>query len=158
MFKPLEAHRESSTSTVHPVTHYVSYKNFLESHKTYLTAINSNYVPKSFHEAIQNENRKEAMTKEIWPLEENGTWTREQLSEGNSVIDSKRNYKIKYKPNEEIEMHKARLVAKGFTQMKGVVFHETCAHITKRVDIHETFSPVAKCDTVRTILVVAKNG
>ncbi|GJZ98613.1 putative RNA-directed DNA polymerase [Tanacetum coccineum] len=51
-------------------------------------------------------------------------------------------YKIKYKPNGDVEKYKARLIAKGCTQIEGV-------------DFHETFAPMAKLVTVRTLLTVA---
>ena len=82
------------------------------------------------------------MQREIKALEENGTWTIEDLPDGKRPIDSKWVYKIKYKPNGEIERYKARLVAKGYTQMEGV-------------DYHDTFAPVAKLVTVRCLIAIA---
>ncbi|GJU02223.1 putative RNA-directed DNA polymerase [Tanacetum coccineum] len=55
----------------------------------------------------------EAMKQEIQALEENKTWTLEELPKGKRAIDSKWVYKIKYKPNGDVERYKARLVAKG---------------------------------------------
>ncbi|GJR35000.1 putative RNA-directed DNA polymerase [Tanacetum coccineum] len=131
--------RESST--VHSLAHYVSYDNFTNTHKAFLSAITSNNEPKHFQQAIQDPRWIEAMKKEIQALEQNKTWTLEELPNGKKAIDSKWVYKIKYKPNGDVERYKARLVAKGCTQIEGV-------------DFHETFAPVAKLVTVRTLLTV----
>nr|GEZ56553.1 retrovirus-related Pol polyprotein from transposon TNT 1-94 [Tanacetum cinerariifolium] len=82
------------------------------------------------------------MQQEIKAFEKNGTWTLEELPEGKRPIDSKWVYKTKFKSNGEVERYKARLFAKGCTQREGV-------------DYHETFAPVAKLVTVRTVLAVA---
>lgn len=131
-----------ANSTVHPISHFVSYDKFSHSHKAFLTAINSHDEPSCFEQARQDKKWRDAMQQEIKALEKNGTWTLEDLPEEKKTIDSKWVYKTKYKSNGEVERYKARLVAKGFTQMKGV-------------DYHETFAPVAKLVTVRTLLAVA---
>ncbi|GJW65599.1 putative RNA-directed DNA polymerase, partial [Tanacetum coccineum] len=102
----------------------------------------TNNEPKHFKQAVKDVRWIEAMKQEIQALEENKTWTLEELPKGKRAIDSKWVYKIKYKPNGDVERYKARLVAKGCTQMEGV-------------DFHETFAPVAKLVTVRTLLTVA---
>ncbi|KAD4584722.1 hypothetical protein E3N88_22323 [Mikania micrantha] len=131
--------QEQPTSTVHPLAHYISYNNFSTNHKVFLAAIDSHDEPRSFKEASQDNRWIEAMQKEIKALEQNGTWTLEELPNGKKAINSKWVYKVKHKPNGEVERYKARLVAKGFTQLEGV-------------DYHDTFAPVAKLVTMRTLL------
>lgn len=115
---------------------------FSDSHKAFLAAITQHNEPRFFAQAAQDPKWVEAMKAEVKALEENGTWTLQELPKGKRAIDSKWVYKIKYKPNGEIERYKARLVAKGFTQMEGI-------------DFHDTFTPVAKLVTVRSLLAVA---
>nr|GEW41573.1 putative reverse transcriptase, RNA-dependent DNA polymerase, Gag-polypeptide of LTR copia-type [Tanacetum cinerariifolium] len=131
-----------ANSTVHPISHFVSYDKFSHSYKAFLTTISSNHEPSCFEQATQDEKWRNAMQQEIKALEKNETWTLEELPKGKRPIDSKWIYKTKFKSNGEVERYKARLVAKGCIQREGV-------------DYHETFSLVAKLVAVRTLLVVA---
>lgn len=105
------------------------YEKFTDLQKAFLAAISSNEEPKHFKQAMQDVKWREAMQMEVKALEANGTWTLEELPTGKRVIDSKWVYKIKYKPNGEVERYKARLVAKGFTQLEGIDFHDSFAPI-----------------------------
>jgi hypothetical protein len=64
---------------------------------------------------------------------------------GTKPIGCKWVFKNKYKSDGSLEKHKARLVEKGFSQ--------------KDVDYEETFSPIEKWATIRTLFsMVAQNG
>ena len=130
-------HTQSSlhqdSSTVHPLAHFISYDNFCNNHKAFLTAITINNEPKHFKQAVKDIRWIEAMKQEIQALEENETWSLNELPEGKQAIDSKWVCKIKYKPNGDVERYKVCLVAKGCTQMEGVDFHETFAPVAKLV-------------------------
>ena len=77
------------------------------------------------------------MAAEVQALEANNTWTLTPLA-----VCCKWLYRVKYKSNGSVERYKARLVAKGFTQKEGL-------------DYLETFSPVAKMDSVKCVLALA---
>lgn len=59
-----------------------------------------------------------------------------------SVVTSKWIYEIKYVTNGSIDKFKGRFVARGFSQKEGI-------------DYTETFSPVARYSTIRSIISLA---
>uniref|UniRef100_A0A0V0GQA1 Putative ovule protein n=1 Tax=Solanum chacoense TaxID=4108 RepID=A0A0V0GQA1_SOLCH len=85
------------------------------------------------------------MKLEIAALEDNHTWSIVDLPAGKTPIGCKWIYKVKYKASGEVERYKARLVAKGYSQQVGL-------------DYSETFSPVAKMVTVRSLIALAASN
>jgi Reverse transcriptase (RNA-dependent DNA polymerase) len=67
-----------------------------------------------------------------------------QLPQGKKSIGCKWVYKLKYNSDRTVERYKTRLVAKEYTQ-------------TYRIDDQETFTPVAKMNTVRILFSMAVN-
>ena len=82
------------------------------------------------------------MEAELATLEANNTQTIQPLPHGKVPIGSKWVFKVKLKSDGSLERYKARLVAKGYNQKEGF-------------DYFETFSPVAKFVTVRSLLAIA---
>lgn len=81
------------------------------------------------------------MNEEYASLLQNGTWEVIDLPPNRKPVSCKWIYKIKYDSQGNIDRYKARLVARGFTQRYGINFTET-------------FSPVAKFDSIRTLLSI----
>ncbi|XP_010242510.1 PREDICTED: uncharacterized protein LOC104586844 [Nelumbo nucifera] len=131
-----------SSGIPYPITHYVTYDNFSVKHRHFLASITAGREPTRFFEAMTDARWREAMRQEIQALEDNGTWTLEDLPPGKKAIECKWVYKIKYNSDGSVEKFKARLVVLGNTQVEGL-------------DYNETFTPVDKMVTVRTFLAVA---
>ena len=66
------------------------------------------------------------------------------LPAGKRAVGCKWVYTVKQTPEEKVDRYKARLVAKGYSQTYGIYYDET-------------FAPVAKINTVRTLVSCAAN-
>jgi Reverse transcriptase (RNA-dependent DNA polymerase) len=101
-------------------------------------------IPERLEEAMSNLKWLEAMRAEMEALEKNHTWQLVSLPKGRKTVGCKWVFTVKYGPTGLVDRYKARLVAKGFTQTYGI-------------DFQETFSPVAKLNTIRILLSLAAN-
>jgi hypothetical protein len=86
------------------------------------------------------------MLEEIEALEKNRTWDLVPCPKGKKVVDCKWVYTVKQDANGQIKRYKARLVARGYSQSQ-----------TYEIDYDETFAPVAKMSTIRTLISCAAN-
>lgn len=103
------------------------------------------YEPKTFDQAVScddSESWKKAMMEELESINNNDTWSLQNLPEGRKAVGSKWVFKIKPEGSDGEKRFKARLVAQGFSQKFGV-------------DYDEVFAPVAKSATFRLLLSVA---
>ena len=118
------------------------YSTYSTSFASFLTSIHSLSEPSSYREVVLNPHWQQAMVEELSALHKSGTWDIVSLPPGKIAIGSRWVYKIKTMSDGSVERYKARLVAKGFSQQYGM-------------DYEETFAPVAKMTTIRTLIAVA---
>ncbi|KAL4376695.1 hypothetical protein GQ457_02G014510 [Hibiscus cannabinus] len=129
-------------TTPHTVAQVLSYHKVSSKYQSFLANVDLVTEPKNYKQAILHDCWKKAMAEEILALENNQTWDLVSLPPGKKTIGCKWVFKTKLKSDGTLDRYKARLVAKGYTQQSGV-------------DFLNTFSPVAKINTIRTIMAVA---
>jgi hypothetical protein len=100
------------------------------------------HEPHSYREASADPLWQKAMSDELDALSKTHTWDLVDLPPGKFAVGCKWVYKIKTRADGSVERYKARLVAKGFAQEYGI-------------DYEETFAPVARLTSVRSLLAVA---
>ena len=98
--------------------------------------------PRCFEDAVKELIWFKAMDKEMAAIKKNETWALADPPTQKEVIGVKWFYKTKYATDGSIQRHKARLVAKGYAQQPSI-------------DYNETYTLVARFDTIRTVLALA---
>ena len=101
--------------------------------------------PGTFEEALGSPHAKEwklAADSEYQSLIDNDTWDLVELPEGRTAVGFKWIFKVKYNGEGKVEQFKSRLVVKGYSQRHGI-------------DYEETFSPVVRFSSIRTLLALA---
>ena len=98
--------------------------------------------PSSYEEASTQSLWREAIVEEYASIMKNDVWEVVPRPKGKYMVTSRWLYKIKYVADDSIEKYKARFVAKGFSQVEGV-------------DYDETFAPVARYTSIRSIISIA---
>ncbi|GKV50098.1 hypothetical protein SLEP1_g56814 [Rubroshorea leprosula] len=97
--------------------------------------------PRSFKQAQQSAEWRQAMAEEYTALLRHKTWVLVLRPPDVNVVCSKWVFKFKRHADGTLERYKACLVAQGYTQQSGV-------------DYDETFIPVVKPVTIRTVLAL----
>lgn len=112
------------------------------------TALLANVVaqePQTVKQALDCEDAshwRTAIAEELESIKSNAVYEVVERPADRKVVSSKFVFKIKRGADGAVERYKARLVARGFTQQEGV-------------DFDETFAPVVKFATIRTVLAMA---
>jgi histone deacetylase 1/2 len=106
------------------------------------TILVTHIEPTTVRQALQSSHWVNAMKEEYNALLRNNTWSLVHPPAHKQPIGCKWVFRVKENPDGSIQKYKARLVAKGFHQQAGS-------------DFTETFSPVVKPVTVRTVLTMA---
>ncbi|XP_050918522.1 uncharacterized mitochondrial protein AtMg00820-like [Lathyrus oleraceus] len=126
------------------MSNFISYSNLSSSMSAFTSKLSSVEIPKIVQVALEIPKSREVVLEEMKALEKNKTWIVTLLPSGKKTIGCKWVFTVKYNSDGSIERYKARLVAKGFTQTYGI-------------DYSETFSLVAKLNTIRILLSLAAN-
>jgi hypothetical protein len=148
------AQRKQSRSTVgklpshlsqYDISNYMSYSSVGPQYRAFIAALDSAVpIPHDWQEAKRHPQWRAAMLEEMAALDKNNTWELSTLPTGKKAVGCKWVFTIKHKPDGKVERYKARLVAKGYNQTYGV-------------DYDETFAPVAKMNTIKTLISIAAN-
>ena len=125
----------------YPIQDYISYENVSNEHYAFIAAMSKIEEPTNYEVARNDPKWCKAMEEELHALEKNATWKLCNLPKNKKSVRCKWVYKVKYNSDGTIERYKARLVAKGYTQTQGI-------------DYYETFTPIAKMNTVRILFLL----
>lgn len=121
------------------------FKNFISSYEAFSAVNRSPQVPETYDDIFEHANQAtwlEAVKEELRALNKNHTWEIVKPPPLIIPIPCKWVFNLKTDADGKPIRYKARLVAKGYVQRRNV-------------DYDETFAPVAKLNTIRTVLAIA---
>ena len=98
--------------------------------------------PSSFEEAVQQPTWIDTMVEDYDSNINNNAWEVVPRPVGKSVVGSRWIYEVKQVADGSVEKYKARFVAWGFSQVEGI-------------DYEETFAPVTRYSSIRSILALS---
>ena len=132
---------DSGTEGIRRSTRLIKPREFYEGgFAAFLAQVAALVAPVHYKDVMNRRDRRQwekAMDTEIKSIMRNNTWKLVARPLGKKVIGSRWIYKLKHGG-----LHKARFVAKGYLQRPGF-------------DYDETFAPVARFATIRTLLAIA---
>ena len=99
-------------------------------------------LPTIYKEAAEKKEWNNSMIEEYQLIMKNDVWDVVPRPKGKSIVTSKWIYKITHAADGNTKKYKERFVAHGFSQKEGI-------------DYEETFAPVAKYTSIRSILSLA---
>ncbi|GJR99236.1 ribonuclease H-like domain-containing protein [Tanacetum coccineum] len=136
---PIPINNSSQTMPTHPMVTRAKAGIFKPLERMNCHVTTTSPLPRSHVHALRDPNWKEAMLDEYNALITNGTWVLVPRPANVNVVRSMWLFKHKFNANGSLSRYKARLVANGRSQQQGI-------------DCDETFSPVIKPATIRTVL------
>nr|GEW44835.1 ribonuclease H-like domain-containing protein [Tanacetum cinerariifolium] len=129
----------SNPVSVHPMVTRYRVETNRPTHRLDLHVSSVSLLLKSYHDAFNDPNSKNAMCDEYNELIKNISWTLVPRPTDSNIVRCMWLFRHKYLAHGTLSRYKARLVANGSTQLEGV-------------DVDETFSPVVKLGTIQIVL------
>jgi hypothetical protein len=83
---------------------------------------------------------RDSMMDEYQPIMKNDVWYIFSIPKRKSIVTSKWIYKIKHTSDGSIEKHNESFVARGFSQVEGIDYEETFAHVSRYTSIQMIIS------------------
>ncbi|GJU33246.1 ribonuclease H-like domain-containing protein [Tanacetum coccineum] len=126
----------------HPMVTRSKVKTVKTNPKYNFHVTTSSLIPKSPFQALREPNWKQAMCDEYKALIDNKTWVLVPRPPNVNIVRSMWLYEHKYNADGSLSRYKARIVTNGRSQQQDI-------------DCDDTFSPVVKPATIRTVLSLA---
>jgi hypothetical protein len=130
----------------HDIANYMSYDLLSTGYRAFIASLQYVVIPTDWSAANRDPNGMMRCWRRWQPLRKIRHVSLYHFQKGRNqlTVNGSTLYTVKQDPNGKIEKYEARLAANGYSQ-------------TYEIDYDETFAPVAKMSTVRTLISCAAN-